>query len=332
MPAIRFNEMISYLLDAIQSSGASVIYLGGKKPPRFAINYENNRFELWVYIWTLTHGGRKSLPREYRIQMTSVQSPLLLNPNGYTVLMGYHAETGMFAGFDLAKHRIFTTGSPSVQISLDTLDIALQNGFGFSLKENEEIVIGIRPDMFIQYCINAHELHLNGNVEFLDILQTSTQEFDHSQFDQQINQLPTERKLIVQKVQKFSRESKFRKIVLSAYENRCAISRMQLKLLDAAHILPVANQYSTDNINNGLALNPTLHRAYDNALIYIDENFLIKLNQKKIDELRSINLLGGLDYLQQFENRIIHLPQDDRQKPNRDNIRQANKFRQIDGY
>jgi hypothetical protein len=62
-----------------------------------------------LYAWTLTHGGRQSLPDEFRIQMTSVSSPLAPNPGGQTVLIGYHQDLNMFAGFDLAKHRTFTT-------------------------------------------------------------------------------------------------------------------------------------------------------------------------------------------------------------------------------
>ncbi|EGV35170.1 HNH endonuclease [Neisseria weaveri] len=334
MAAIRQSQMINILLDAIQASGGSAIFLGGNsKPYKFIIQFQNNRFELWVYIWTVTHGGGQRSSREFRIQMTSVDSPLATNPNGYTVLMGYSPELSVFAGFSLEKHKTFTAGSPSIQINLNALDTGLQNGFGFSTKDNSEIAIGIRPDLFIQYCLNAKALHETGNIEILPILvnsiENNTNEEISTEIEKEIEALPLERKLIVQKVQKLSRESKFRKIVISAYDNRCAISRMQLKLLDAAHILPVASNISTDHVTNGLALNPTLHRAYDNSLIYIDENFEMQINPNRRQELYYINQLDGIDYLEQFVGRVIYLPQDKNQRPNINNIIQANIYRNI---
>lgn len=332
MVAIRQAQMIDILFDAIQVSGGSALFLGGNsRPYRFNVQFMDNQFELWVYIWTVTHGGGHRSSQEFRIQMTSVESPLLTNPNGYTVLMGYYPSLRMFAGFDLNKHKTFTVGSPSIQINVSALDSGLQDGFGFSTKDNSEIAIGIRPDLFIQYCLNSQDLHKSGNVEILPTLQNTVRNADNETITStsEFEILPVERKLLVQKVQKLSRESKFRKMVLAAYDNRCAISRIQLKLLDAAHILPVASSISTDHITNGLSLSPTFHRAYDNALIYIDENYEMKINDKKINELSAIGQVGGLDYLEQFVNRTIYLPQDINQRPNINNIIQANRYRNI---
>jgi hypothetical protein len=57
---------------------------------------------LSVYAWTLTFGGRPSLVNEYRIQMTSVESPLEIAVDGPTVLIGYEPTLRLFGGFDLA--------------------------------------------------------------------------------------------------------------------------------------------------------------------------------------------------------------------------------------
>ena len=103
-----------------------------------------------------------SLPDEYRIQMTTVASPLRLNPDGPTVLIGYEPDLRMFAGFDLSRHRTFTEGSPSVQIDIRTVREALQHGLAFDRKDNAEIALGIRPDQFMDYVANAAELHRFG--------------------------------------------------------------------------------------------------------------------------------------------------------------------------
>jgi len=59
--------------------------------------------------------------------------------------------------------------------------------------------------------------------------------------------------------------------VRNAFMPRCAVTRIQLRLVEAAHILPVGAPGSIDHVCNGLALSPTFHRAFDDALIYLDK-------------------------------------------------------------
>jgi len=53
---------------------------------------------------------------------------------------------------------------------------------------------------------------------------------------------------------------------------------MQLRLVDAAHILPVHTEETIDDVRNGIALSPTYHRAFDGGLIYLDENYAMRIN------------------------------------------------------
>ena len=336
MPAISPQVIVDKIVEATQESGGVAAYVSETvrtNPRKFVFSLSRRTYSLWVYIWTLTFGGRKSLPDEYRIQMTSVSSPLQKNtdPDGLTVLMGYHADLNMFAGFDLTKHSTFTTGSPSVQINLSAIHSALQNGLSFVTKNNNEIAIGVRPDQFLNYCINAELLHFHGATgTFTDLLTKAAQSQAIS--EQDISALAADRKLIVEKVRRYSRHANFRKIVLNAYDNRCAVTRFQLRLVDAAHILPVHSEDSSDLVTNGIALSPTFHRAYDNCLIYLDENFVMRLNQKKADELRQDRLDAGIREFQSFLDKEIYLPIDPNQRPRKEYIKMANKHRRIPGY
>src|SRR3989344_3308450 len=106
----RGEQIIKGIQVAIEDSGYSGIVLaaGRSQPRKFVIsNTEGSEVLVWVYAWTLTPGGRPQLPNEYRIQMTSVASPLVLNPSGPTILIGYEPSLNMFAGFDLRRHRTF---------------------------------------------------------------------------------------------------------------------------------------------------------------------------------------------------------------------------------
>ncbi|MDF3130745.1 HNH endonuclease signature motif containing protein [Kiritimatiellaeota bacterium B1221] len=328
MPALSPKIFVRKLLDAFAESGGSGYYVSEAyrtHPRKFFIEYGDETISVWVYIWTITHGGRVSLPDEYRIQMTSVKSPLQLNPEGYTLLAGYYQELNIFSGFDLKHHRVFTSGSPSVQIQKKTLLDGLQNGMAFDRKNNEEIAIAIRPDQLINYIFNAESLHEHGTSSRLYKLLGKAANMETISESAQKG-LTKEKKKILQLVEKYARDANFSKSVKLAYDNRCAVTRQQLKLLDAAHILPFSESMSPDTVNNGLSLSPTYHRAYDNGLIYLDENYHMRIRNSKLDELRAAGQVGGLKKFIEPLGKI-HLPSDRNQWPDKELIIQANKFR-----
>ncbi|MGO8943850.1 MAG: HNH endonuclease [Syntrophobacteraceae bacterium] len=335
MPAVSPLELVNAILDAIQESGGSGVYISHHiqtHPRQFIINYMDNSFSLWVYIWTITHGGgRMRAPSEYRIQMTSVVSPLAANHSGFTAIMGYYPALNIFAGFDFRRHQTFTTGSPSIQISIDAIEAALQDGLAFNKKSNDEIAVAIRPDQFIQYILNSERLHQYGSeTKILKLLTKAAKKEEIKK--EELEVLPTERKRLLNTVARYSRLANFRHQVLRAYDNRCSVTRYQLKLVEAAHILPVPVAESVDHVTNGIALSPTMHRAFDNGLIYLNEDYYMKLNKEKANELKNINLHAGLTKLADLLGKVIYLPADPHQRPNRDFIIEANKFRRIKGY
>ncbi len=329
MPPISAIQLVNNILAAIQESGGSAVFSGNLRthPRKFALAGPNLETSLWVYGWTLTPGGRPQLKNEYRIQMTSVSSPLELNPQGQTVLIGYEPNLKMFAGFDLKRHRTFTAGSPSVQIDITTLRQALQDGIAFDRKDNNEIAVGLRADQFLNYMINAEDLHkLGGRKSTYELLTKAASTVEVTPVE--LETLPLERRRIVSTVNRMYRSANFREQVLNAYSKRCAITRMQLRLVEAAHILPVGAPGSVDHVCNGLSLAPTYHRAYDNGLIYLDDDYCMRVNPEKEKELISYNLDGGLPDLRASLGKI-HLPSDPRQWPNTRLIKKANEFRNI---
>ena len=241
MAAIQPQQLIQAIKNAIQESGYSSILLSAERShPRKLIltSITGEELSLWIYVWTLTPGGRPQLENEYRIQMTTVQSPLAMNPTGLTILMGYEPTLNMFAGFDLGRHKTFTTGSPSVQIDIRTIRKAIQDGLAFDRKDNGEIAIGVRPDQVVEYALHAESLHRAGfSIPTFRLLERAASLEPIPLRD--INDLSTERKHTVQMVNRVSRAANFRLQVLRAYGFRCAVTQMQLRLVDAAHILPV---------------------------------------------------------------------------------------------
>lgn len=331
MPRLPTNLLIKSISDALQESDASAVLISEihRNPRRFIVQAGRNMFEMWVYIWTLTHGGGAARPKdEFRIQITGITPPLELNPSGPTIMIGYEPNLQCFAGFDLDKHHTFSKRSPSIQIPITVLHGALQDGFSFVTKGNDEIAVGFRPDQFLSYVLNAELLHAQGadaNTVSLLAKAATLEEIA----PEEIAQIPVERQQIVQTISRLSRDSSFRRKVTSAYEQRCAVTRMQLRLIDAAHILPVGVEGSNDEVANGICLSPTYHRAYDQGLIFLDENLIVQINPEKEQELVQLGLAGGLEDFKMYLGTKIHLPQDKYQWPNRDFIRKANEFRGI---
>lgn len=96
----------------------------------------------------------------------------------------------------------------------------------------------------------------------------------------------------------------FRQIVMANYDNKCAITGIDISdLLVASHIIPWSkNEKERLNPENGICLSPLYDRAYDKGYIGINEKFEIlvsaelKKKSKKEYYLQHFNLLIGKNY------------------------------------
>lgn len=330
MPALPPSQLVDEVLRAIEDSGyAGVLISPARRHPRrfTVVAPDGTQAILTVYIWTLTFGGRPQLKDEYRIQMTGVRSPIRVPGDGPTVLLGYEPTLRLFAGFDVGRHRTFTTGSPSVQIEIEELKKAELEGMSFHRKSNDEIAIGIRQDHLMAYALNAESLHRYGREGTVLKLLTKATALEEIK-EVEVAPLSMERQRIVREVSRLSRVASFRQQVLFAYGQKCAVTRVQLRLVDAAHILPVGAPGSVDHVVNGIALAPTYHRAYDLGLVYLDAEYRMRINRQEISRIGKLGLAGGLEYFAEPLGKIF-LPPDRRQWPSLDYVRKANRFRSI---
>ena len=87
----------------------------------------------------------------------------------------------------------------------------------------------------------------------------------------------------------------FRNVVLSSYENRCALTGIAVpQLLVASHIIPWSeNELRRADPTNGLCLNALHDKAFDRHLITFDEDFRLIvsgfLKMSEIPEFQSAN-------------------------------------------
>jgi len=237
--------------------------------------------------------------------------------------MGYHQESGLFAGFDMRHHRDFTPGSPSAQIDISAIHEAVENGLGYSVKSNDEIAIGIRPDHFLFYALHHRDLHAEGADNLHQLEQAA-----HGELPEEDELVPTERLRVLKELSIYVRDANFRKRVCDAYGFACAVTDTQLNLVDAAHILPVTAG-GPDEVSNGICLSPTMHRAFDSALIYLDTDYVMRINEIRLSQLADAGVTNGVDQLTSQLNEQIHLPENPDHQPTQTFIERANEYRQI---
>jgi putative restriction endonuclease len=96
-------------------------------------------------------------------------------------------------------------------------------------------------------------------------------------------------------VSRLVRDRVFRRIVLRAYDERCAVTGLKLingggrAEVEAAHIRPVQAN-GPDIVSNGLALSGTAHWMFDRGLIGLDDDLRIIVSRQANDEdgIRSV--------------------------------------------
>lgn len=135
------------------------------------------------------------------------------------------------------------------------------------------------------------EAGLDQNEALLPRLDTG-EPAPHFADDQTPYALETERRRLQQLTSRLVRDRVFRRIVLGAYDERCAISGLKIingggrAEVDAAHIRPVQHN-GPDIIHNGIALSGTAHAMFNRGLINLSDDFVIFVS-RQVNDIGSV--------------------------------------------
>jgi putative restriction endonuclease len=111
-------------------------------------------------------------------------------------------------------------------------------------------------------------------------------------------------------------QQQFRRRVLNAYRERCAICHLRhVELLDAAHILPDRHPKGEPVVTNGLGLCKIHHSAYDANIIGIDPDARVHVRLDILLEKDGPMLKHGI---QGVADTKLSLPRKIELRPNRD--------------
>ena len=114
-----------------------------------------------------------------------------------------------------------------------------------------------------------------------------------------------------------ARDPAFRRLVLEAYDYRCAASGWRLivpggpALAEAAHLIPFAETHD-DHPRNGIALTPTFHRALDARLIAPGPDmkwYVSEVLDRRIPDNGPLVQIAGEDVI--FHGNQRHRPRED---------------------
>ena len=328
MAALKFSRLSNEFISQLERLGAEVVAEneGKERPTCLLITQPGRPRRYYLFLWTVTLGGGGPDVRpvtERRIQLTSVHN-LRQGARGRIILGGWSEEFGVYVFWDARRHVNFSSNSPSLQVGASTLEEASHLGIATQIRlsrEGTEVVVAVHPDSLLWYVQQGEPLHdTEEAARDVAALIDPTPEVE----DFILNADPTpdaavRRRRLVETMQLY-RESRFRPDVLRAYGYRCAVCGYSLKLVDSAHIIPVADPRSNDLVTNGLALCKLHHGAFDTALIGVRSDYSLIVNQERVANLTALDRVHGfLDFAARLNlPRTINPPRVIEMRPNRE--------------
>lgn len=326
MPRLTKQALLDRLTRDLLVGGWNYLITSRQHPFELLIYRGGESYRARIYIWNVTHGGASRDPSEYRIQITSGVTQFSTASVNRTLVLGWWDSGGVYAGWDVSKHLQPLGASPSLQIHEDTLRRAAVDRLATYRKENDEIAVAFASSFLGEYVAQVPDLHAMADSDN-DLAALANVIADPEQSDAAIAGAGTgARRMVLRQVAQQLRDIGFADRVLTAYAHSCAMCGVQLRVIDAAHILPAA-YIDDDSTSNGIALCGTHHRAFDRSLVTFKSDFSVVINPLKMEALRQNALDGGLARFRSGLLAQIILPPNTRDRPNHTRIRDANTLR-----
>ncbi|KQZ54645.1 hypothetical protein ASD54_04785 [Rhizobium sp. Root149] len=329
MVLVRKAQLFDLVAQSLQLSEWRILWFHDGHPAKVRLIKDDLAIDAWLHIWNLTPGGRpKQMPLERRIQPTGIGDHFRSSRGFRTLILGWSDETGVFAAFDYNYHAGKIGSSSSTQTDLKALKDAAENGLGVFAKATGELSIAVRPDMLGIYVEQMNALHASGkDPDQLAIFRRMAADPLTVDVEDVNKHMPVPRRQVMTQTLRQLRDRRFSRHVLGAYSHHCAMCGVQLRLLDAAHILPVAHPESDDAVTNGVALCALHHRAYDASLVTFNNTYEVIVNRTLSSQLASQGLHGGLAEFKAALKPSLLLPHKLAHHPSHRMISAANKLR-----
>jgi hypothetical protein len=216
-----------------------------------------------VAFYVAEVGSHSRRDYEMRFQNPAQESQRMINSSvaTFAILIGSYRENGQVicVGADGAK-RAGSLNRFSVLFNINIIETAKRTGWAEYLSRDDERIIAFHPSLLPIY-ISYRKIGFEQSTGAIsDALVTIGFQPNAVEEIQERGRMATTRII---------RDWRFSRDVVQAYEGRCAISGMNWRTVQAAHIFPVSAAGSIDTVQNGLALSPSHHALFDRHKIYI---------------------------------------------------------------
>lgn len=276
-----------------------------------------------AYLFTVTPdrsapGARP--PGEFKIQLIaegqarSARASLDLR-DAYTVLLGFSPDFGVFVGWEARLYLNFAF-SANVQVREPLLMEARDNGWAVAsprtLKNSTEVRVAFTAGNLLPYLRASREAD-NRKLKGLwreAFLLSRAPHYDAQNLPSRTRDLEkyVERERQRLNTTRLSRESKFAPRVKEQFDYSCAVCAVQLEIVEAAHIIPVNDLHSSDEVWNGLSLCPSHHTLFDARRFIIEPNLEIAVDDETIAFLQESDRASGIELLTNFHGEKIRAP------------------------
>lgn len=316
------------LIDSLKHYSEDITYIAGNNPYTFNINKKT----VHIFIHNV-HDTGKGRPNqdECRIQVNETPNFLAAKNSGKPVLFfGYLADQNIFTAWNpfIQTERINRRKVISLYSRFSAQKKAAKQGISTYVDDQSQIIISFKPEYLGLYIENFEQMHQSNEETLLQLINKSDSAKEtEKEIGEQVN---IERQKFTVTHKRFRRDTRFREMIYDAYNGRCSICGIQLELVEAAHIIPHSNENGTDDIKNGVCLCALHHKAYDNGLIYIKEDYSIEINSSKLRYLEKIHRDGGIMKFKELQQgNKLTLPSSHIFYPSPEFIKIANHLRGI---
>ena len=110
-------------------------------------------------------------------------------------------------------------------------------------------------------------------------------------------------------VPRHSWNARFAPRVKEQIDYSCAVCAVQLEIVEAAHIIPVNDPRSSDEVWNGLSLCPSHHTLFDARRFIVEPNLEIAVDDDTVTFLQDSGRASGIELLTNFRGQRIRAPQ-----------------------
>jgi putative restriction endonuclease len=279
---------------------------------------------LRIYLFTVTPdrstpGARP--PGEFKIQLIIEGQPRAargsLDLSGATTaLLGYSPDYGVFVGWQAHLYTAFAY-SANVQVREPLLEEARRSGWAVAeprklRQTSEEVRVAFAAGNLMSYLRASREAdrkalegrwreaYLLSKVPNFDAAALPRRSADLAAFVQR------ERRRLA--ATRLSRDSRFAPRVKEQFNYSCALCNVQLEIVEAAHIIPVNDEKSRDEVWNGLALCPSHHTLFDARRFLVTPDLAVAIDGDAVSFLQESGRASGIELLTNYTGKRIQAP------------------------